>query len=111
MQDKLNMLVEFITKNDINVKGIIINKDSQSYKHYFSNERVNVYSIAKSITALCIFNLENLNLISFDDKMVSFFPEMKYSKGTENITIQNLLDMRSGKDTSFIGDIPTDDED
>lgn len=109
--DNLDSIKNYIDKNNLNVYGIVINEDGKENAYYYNNIRTNIYSIGKSITALCIFKLNDLDLINFDDKMVSFFPEFSYSKGSENITIQNLLDMRSGKDVSYVGEIPTDDED
>lgn len=107
---KLNSIVDYINNNNIDVSGVIINENGKKFSHIFKDERVNIYSIGKSITALCIFILEDLNMLSLDDKMVSFFPEFSYSKNTENITIQNLLDMRALKDTSFITNMQKDDD-
>ncbi len=111
MKEKFDKIVKFIEENEINVYGFTMNEKANKYKYEKISERVNVYSIGKSITALCIFILEDRKELSLDDKLVSFFPQFSYANGTEKITIQNLLDMASTKDCSWIGDFPNSDED
>ncbi len=111
MNKKFDDIVEYIEKNEINIFGVSIVENGEQSQKVLIDEDVNIFSIGKSITALCIYILNDQNKLELTDKIIKYFPEMKYSVGTEKITIQNLLDMRSTKDCSFIGTFPEDGED
>lgn len=114
MQNKLNEFIKYVEKENLNIFGIIIDDNGKEYSHIWNENQTCIYSIGKSITALCIFILEDRGIITLDDKVVSFFPEFEYSEGTQYITIQNLLNMNGRKDVSWIydesGELPKEDD-
>lgn len=98
-----NILNEFrlrVQEQNLNVYGIIIKQNGKRLEHRWrSNDKVNVYSASKSVTALAIGMLIDENKISLTDRLIDFFPEYQASmtKGTELITVRDLLQMQSGK--------------
>lgn len=111
MQEILTQFVNYVEQNNLNIYGISINEDGKDYTHIWKDGRNNVYSIGKSITAICIFICVEQGKLKLDQKIVDIFPYLKYSPGTDQLTVQNLLDMTTGKDVSWIldenGKIPT----
>ena len=95
-----------IQEQNLNLYGIVIKQDGKRLEHRFrSDDKVNIYSASKSVTALAIGILIDENKIALTDRLIDFFPDYQESmaKGTEQITIRDLLQMRSGK-LDFFGD-------
>ena len=66
-----------------------------------------VYSVSKSFTSTAIGFAVSEGLISLDDKVIDFFPEITPKKPDprfETLTVHNLLRMSSGKQPSFLSD-------
>ncbi len=66
-----------------------------------------VYSVSKSFTSTAIGFAVSEGLISLDDKVIDFFPEITPKKADprfETLTVHNLLRMSSGKQPSFLSD-------
>ena len=59
----------------------------------FSN--FNICSLTKQFTAVAILQLQEKNLLSFNDKISRFFPDMN-KKVADKITVQQLLTHTSG---------------
>ena len=62
-----------------------------------------IASCSKQFTAACVMILKQDGKLSVNDKLSKFFPEYKYGK---NITVKNLLTMRSGI-ADFLNDNPS----
>jgi len=81
---------------------LVIRNDSILVEHYFNqNSKANLqntFSISKSILALAIIKSIDLKLIkSIDEPITTYIPELiERNKEFENITIGDLLRMRSG---------------
>ncbi len=78
-------------------KGKIIYEKSFGYASdnktlLSSNSIFNIASVSKTITAISIMILEERGLLSLDDNLMLYFPELPY----RNITIKNLLTHSSG---------------
>lgn len=91
------------------IDGIIVEHcDDIIVEEYFngfkSDSRHDMRSSFKSITSLLAGIAVDKGLISIDDKLVKYFPELKNSE-KENITIQDLLEMRSGLNCEEFYDI------
>lgn len=54
------------------------------------------YSVAKTLTSIMIGQLINQGKINESDKFVDFFPQFKNGTTFDEVTINQLLDMRSG---------------
>lgn len=89
-----------ISEKKLNVYGIIVKKQGQQVMHRFrSDDKVNVYSVSKSVTALAIGILMDEQKLTLADNLEKLFPEYvnDMADGTGAITVQNLLQMTSGK--------------
>ncbi|XOV93197.1 MAG: serine hydrolase [Bacteroidota bacterium] len=53
---------------------------------------LSIESVTKTFTATAILILNERGLLSLDDKLIRYFPELPY----KNVTIRNLLNMTSG---------------
>jgi Beta-lactamase class C and other penicillin binding proteins len=95
-----------------NIDGIIVEHcDEIIVEEYFNefdkNRRHDMRSSFKSVTSLLAGIAVDKKLITIDDKLIKYFPELKDSdKG--NITIQDLLEMRSGLNCEEFYDIGPD---
>lgn len=79
--------------------GESIFNNNFGYSNFNSREKINestkfaIGSITKNFTRAAIFQLEKDHLISFEDKISLFFPQLKNS---ETISINNLINHTSG---------------
>lgn len=94
-----------------NIDAIVVSKNNkiiiEEYFNGFTKDSLHdLRSSFKSITSLLAGIAIDKKLIAIDDKIIRFFPELKgQNKG--NITVQNLLEMRSGLDCEeFYGNGP-----
>jgi len=109
VQMQQTILNEFrlrVQEQNLNLYGIVIKQNGERLEHRWrSNDKVNVYSASKSVTALAIGILMDEKKMTLTDRLIDFFPEYQESmaNGTEQITIRDLLQMQSGK-FEFFGD-------
>ena len=98
-----NILNEYrlrVNEKNLNVYGIVIKQDGKQLEHRFrSDDKVNVYSASKPVTALAIGMLIDESRLTLADNLGQLFPEYAkwMAEGTEGITVRNLLHMASGK--------------
>ncbi|WP_181899473.1 serine hydrolase domain-containing protein [Flagellimonas nanhaiensis] len=57
--------------------------------------KINLGSINKAFTAVCVLQLIEAGKINFEDKITKYIPELKANMANE-ISIRNLLEMKSG---------------
>lgn len=107
---QLKELKERVTNGTYpNIDGIIVEHcDEIIVEEYFNGfdkqSRHDMRSSFKSVTSLLTGIAVDKKLVAIDDKLVKYFPELEGSeKG--NITIQNLLEMRSGLNCEEFYDI------
>lgn len=89
-----------VIEKNLGVYGIHIYKNGKTLaEHRFrSDDRVNLYSASKTFVSVGIGIAEDEGLFKLSEYVLDFFPEYRdiaYS-GSEKITIQHLLQMRSG---------------
>jgi len=94
-----------------NIEGILVEQgDKILIEEYFNgfdkNTRHDTRSSFKSITSLLAGIAIDKGLMSINDSLIQYFPELKANKGA--ITIQNLLEMRSGLNCEEFYDIGPD---
>lgn len=95
-----------------NIQGILVEQgDKILIEEYFNgfdkNTRHDMRSSFKSVTSLLTGIAVDKGLLSIDDALKQYFPELKDSeKG--NITVRNLLEMRSGLNCEEFYDIGPD---
>lgn len=103
------MLADFrlsVMEQNLGTYGITVHQRGLKVaEHYYrANDRFNVFSVAKTFTSMGVGIAEGLNLFKLGDRVLDFFPEYKNiaSEESENITIEDLLQMRSGHKKSFL---------
>ena len=92
--------LDSLHKANKSIAYLIIKNDSLWFEQYFDgfNEKSlsNSFSVAKSITAAILGKaLEMGYIMSLDEKVNSYLPELK-GEFAEELTIRNLVTMRSG---------------
>jgi CubicO group peptidase (beta-lactamase class C family) len=89
-----------VMEQKLNVCGIVVHKMGEgTVTHRWSADiRDNIYSGAKTYTALAVGICQDEGRLNISDLVVDFFPEFKdkASEGFKNVTVRNLLQMASG---------------
>ncbi len=98
-EKKRQKFEDYLIDNET-VAFLIIQNDTLIYENYFNGydetSIVNSFSMAKSVTSMLIgCALEEGLIESTEDPITKYLPELK-DNGFESITIEHLLDMRSG---------------
>lgn len=93
-------LKDYIKNGKINA-FLVIRNDSILYekysKNYSAKTLTTIFSGAKSMISIMIGQaLEKGNIKSLNDKVTQYIPELKSNPAFDNITLKNLLDMKSG---------------
>ncbi|MGM9477667.1 serine hydrolase domain-containing protein [Pedobacter sp. GSP4] len=93
-------LKDYLKNGEINA-FLVIRNDSvlyERYAHGYSDSTLtSVFSGAKSIISILIGQaIGEGSIKSLNDKVTQYIPELKANPAFENITLKNLLDMKSG---------------
>ncbi|XP_033103388.1 beta-lactamase domain-containing protein 2-like [Anneissia japonica] len=64
--------------------------DKQSHRPWKQDTLANVYSTGKGVAAICIGMLVDRGLLSYDEKVVKYWPEFG-KHGKENVTVKMLV--------------------
>lgn len=85
------------------ISFLIIRNDSILFQYndqeFSDTKRVMSFSMAKSVTSMLIgCAIDDQLISSVNDKVVSYVPELAYIEGIDQLTIEHLLNMRSGID-------------
>lgn len=96
----LTKFIESVEAGNFGTYHINVYQNNQliAEHHYRSSDRENLYSGSKTVVAIGIGIAEDEGLITTDDYVLDYFPDLKKnaSKGSENIKIRHLLMMSSG---------------
>lgn len=87
--------------------GITVTKEDELLSDYnhCENRRINVHSIAKSVTALAVGFAVSENLLCIDERVVDIFKEElpeRYDKCLEELKVEHLLTMSMGQQHPFL---------
>jgi CubicO group peptidase (beta-lactamase class C family) len=71
-----------------------------------SDDRVNLYSVAKTFTAVALGMAEAEGRLTLDDKLLDHFPELRgiAADGFEDVTLRQLTTMTSGTSHEWFAD-------
>ena len=71
-----------------------------------SDDRVNLYSIAKTFTSVAVGLAEAEGRLSLDDRLLDHFPELRTvaADGVEDVTLRQLMTMTSGTSHEWFAD-------
>jgi CubicO group peptidase (beta-lactamase class C family) len=94
------LLKQYLKNGEINV-FIVIRNDSILYEKYDKGYRdstlTTIFSGAKSMISIMIGQaLNDHSINNLNDKVTRYIPELKSNPAFEQITLKNLLDMKSG---------------
>lgn len=99
-----NLLEDFIKENReqrLNIRQVNVYVEGYQplYHAFLSPQRENIYSGSKTYTAVGVGIAIDEGLIGIDDKLTDYFPEYAALSDsfTKQITVRDLLKMRSGK--------------
>ncbi|KQM74909.1 hypothetical protein ASE74_02700 [Pedobacter sp. Leaf216] len=93
-------LKEYIKNGEINL-FMVIRNDSVLYERYHNgysdSTLTSIFSGAKSIISIMIGQaLEDGSIKNLNDKVTRYIPELESNPAFEQVTLKNLLDMKSG---------------
>ncbi len=93
-------LKDYLKNGQVNA-FIVIRNDSILYeryaKRYSDSTLTSIFSGAKSMISIAVGQaLAERSIKSLDDKVTQYIPELKSNPAFEQITLKNLLDMKSG---------------
>jgi CubicO group peptidase (beta-lactamase class C family) len=105
------LLADFVRadrEQGLGTYGIHVHRDGAAQvEHRFrSDDRVNLYSVAKTFTAIAVGMAEAEGRLSLDDRFLDHFPELRPSAaaGFEDVTLRHLLTMTSGTGHTWFAD-------
>ncbi len=103
-----DLLTGFRLRNaerNLGVYGIQVHREGhEPVEHRFRNDDVvHLYSGSKTFTAVAVGMAENEGLLSLEDPVVGFFPELEHADGVEQMTVRHLLQMSSGNTFTWWG--------
>ncbi|MBQ6419592.1 MAG: serine hydrolase [Clostridia bacterium] len=100
-----------IEERRVNLHSFMIVRNGQvaaeCYRFPFTKDRPHaMYSVSKTFTATAVGIAAAEGLLSLDDKVVSFFPELSLPADPrlEQMTVRHLLNMTAGKDVNVLSD-------
>ncbi|HWS36733.1 MAG TPA: serine hydrolase domain-containing protein [Actinoplanes sp.] len=98
-----DLLADFVRadrEQDLGAYGIHVHRAGRPpVEHRFrSDDRVNLYSVAKTFTAVAVGLAEAEGRLARDDKVLDHLPELRplAADGFEDVTIRHLIEMTSG---------------
>ena len=94
------MALSDFLRADLGVYGVHLHREGhEPATHRFrSDDRVNLYSVAKTFTAVAAGMAQAEGRLSLDDHLLDHLPELRpiAAGGFEQVTLRHLLDMTSG---------------
>lgn len=109
-----DMLRELEAEPRANVHNLIVIKDGEviceaSAPGYDVNIPHLAHSMSKTLTAIAVGFLVDDGKLSVDERVAAFFPELEYGdKRFADLTVEDLITMKSGSPFSEIGTVTSD---
>lgn len=110
-----DLLDDFIRTNnerDLGVYGIHVHREGEPpiERRLRSDDRVNLYSVAKTFTSVALGLAEAEGRLALDDRLLDHFPELRTvaADGVEEVTLRQLVTMTSGTSHRWFADERTD---
>jgi CubicO group peptidase (beta-lactamase class C family) len=106
---------EFARRNaeqELGAYGVRVdsNEHGAIERRFRSDDRVNLYSVAKTFTAIAMLLAQHEGVLRLDDPFLDYLPELRRdaAEGLERVTIRQLLTMTSGSSHVWFADQPID---
>ncbi|MFC4069385.1 serine hydrolase domain-containing protein [Actinoplanes subglobosus] len=106
-----DLLADFVRadrEQGLGTYGIHVHREGRpSVEHRFrSDDRVNLYSVSKTFTAVAVGIAESEGRLGLGDRVIDHFPELRplAADGFESVTVHHLLTMTSGSGHEWFAD-------
>ncbi|TPW75472.1 serine hydrolase domain-containing protein [Schumannella soli] len=101
----------FVTAVDADRLGaygvhILLGADDAAGHRWRSDDRVNLYSVSKGVSALAAGIAVDEGLLTLDTRVPELLGGLELGVGVEGVTLRHLLTMSSGIDFEWFGDQP-----
>ncbi len=80
--------------------------DDEAAHRWRSDDRKNLYSVSKGVSALAAGIAVDHGILSLDTTVAEALPELELGEGVDRVTLRDLLTMSSGIDFTWFGDQP-----
>jgi CubicO group peptidase (beta-lactamase class C family) len=77
--------------------------DDEAQHRWRSDDRVNIYSVSKGVSALAAGMAADAAILTLDTCVAELLPTMQFGEGVEHVTLRHLLTMTSGIDFAWFG--------
>ena len=77
--------------------------DDEAQHCWRSDDRVNIYSVSKGVSALAAGMAADAGILTLDTRVAELLPTMRFGEGVEHVTLRHLLTMTSGIDFAWFG--------
>jgi CubicO group peptidase (beta-lactamase class C family) len=103
----LDEFVAAVNSESLSVYGVHVLIGADEAQHRWrSDDRENVYSASKGVSALAIGMAVDEGILSLDSTVPELLPAMELGAGVDAVTVGDLLTMSSGIDFAWFGDEP-----
>ena len=103
----LRRFVETVDREGLGVYGAhaLVGEHAAGHR-WRSDDRVNVYSVSKGVSALAAGIAVDGGILTLDTTVAEALPELELGDGVDRVTLRHLLTMSSGIDFRWFGDEP-----
>ncbi|GAA4168244.1 serine hydrolase domain-containing protein [Gryllotalpicola koreensis] len=105
--DALARFVASVDEEKLGTYGVhVLIGDDEAQHRWRSDDRENLYSVSKGVSALAAGIAIDASILSFDTTVAEALPGLRLGEGVEAVTLGQLLTMRSGIDFQWFGADP-----
>lgn len=110
MADLIDRLVTSAQRQDMELYGVHLYRrgTEPAERRLRSDERVNLYSVAKTFVSVALGIAEAEGLLSLDTPALDYLPELRpaAASGLDQVTLRHLITMTSGSPHEWFADEP-----
>lgn len=100
----LARIVSAIDGEKLHAYGVHVLVGTDEAQHrWHSDDRVNVYSVSKGVSALAAGMAVDERIMTLDTRVAETLPRLRLGRGVEDVTLRHLLTMTSGIDFEWFG--------
>ncbi len=106
--DLLDDFIRADRERGLGIYGVHLHREGQEpvERRVRSDDRVNLYSVAKTFTSVALGLAEAEGRLTVEDRLLDHFPELRplAAPGVEDVTLRHLLTMTSGTSHEWFAD-------
>ncbi|OJU39279.1 MAG: hydrolase [Microbacterium sp. 69-10] len=100
----LDRIVSAIDAEGLGAYGVhVLIGDDEAQHRWRSDDRVNIYSVSKGVSALAAGMAADAGILTLDTRVAELLHTMQLGDGVEHVTLRHLLTMTSGIDFAWFG--------